>query len=103
MLRPRDGGASGRFVGWLEDATGAKRIHFTFPSSGESTIQVGVFEANVAAGGSGKESATVPLPPVSARGESFSGPLVGSTRYTLGQPVAIGMAKLRAEHPPQRS
>ena len=90
----RGGSTSARFVGWLEDATGAKRIQFTFPPSGDATIQVGVFEATEVGkkGGEGK----VDQAPTSARGASFAGPLVGSAQFALGDPVAIGQARLRA-------
>jgi hypothetical protein len=93
------GTSSGRFVGWLQDATGAKRIRFTFPSTAgqESNVQVGVFAATEI-GTNGKGKAThVPLPPASACGESFEGPAVGAAQYALGEAVAVGCARLRAE------
>ena len=90
----RKGGTSSRFVGWLEDPTGAKRVQFTFPQSGDSTVQVGVFEATLVskAGGGGKVDA---VPPTAA-GASFAGPLVGNDQYALGDPVAVGLVRLRA-------
>lgn len=91
----RGGATSARFVGWLEDATGAKRIQFTFPASGDSTIQVGVFEATEVGGKKGGEG-KVDQAPTSARGASFAGPLVGNAQFALGDPVAIGQAQLRA-------
>ena len=53
----RSGSGTARFCGWLEDASGAKRIQFAFPPSGQTVIQVGVFEATEASkdgGGAGK-------------------------------------------------
>ena len=88
------GATSARFVGWLEDATGAKRIQFTF--RGDSTIQVGVFEAIEVGGGKTGGGGKVDQAPTSARGASFAGPLVGSAKFALGDPVAIGQARLRA-------
>ena len=85
---------SARFVGWLQDPTGAKRLRFTFPTQGESSVQVGVFAATEAGGASGK-AAQAPAPPPSATGASFAGPTVGSRRYVLGEPVAVGLARLK--------
>ena len=98
QLLLRSSSSTARFVGWLEDATGAKRLKFTFPAEagGASAITVGVFEAT-AAGGAGK--ASVSRPPAAARGASFSGPTVSSESYTLGAPVAAAMLRLRAEAP----
>jgi len=94
----RDSSLSARFVGWLEDGTGAKRLHFTFPANDrESFITIGVFEATEV-GAPGKQRAT-PSPPTSATGASFQGPTVGSARYTLGRPIAMGSARLRAGQP----
>jgi len=89
------GGSSGsaRFVGWLEDATGAKRIQFTFPS-GESTIQVGVFAATEASK-SGEGAGKVHGAPSSASGASFAGPLVGDSVFVLGEPITAGCVRLR--------
>lgn len=98
VLRSSSATAAARFVGWLQDETGAKRIHFTFPMNDrESLIQVGVFEATEV-GAAGKKRAA-PSPPASATGASFEGPLVGSARYELGAPVAIGALRLRAAPP----
>ena len=89
--------SSARFVGWLQDDTGAKRIRFTAPSSDreELIIQIAVFAATECSSAKGKERAT--SAPASAIGESFAGPLVGTKRYTIGEPVAIGSARLRAD------
>ena len=95
VLRPQASHA--RFVGWLQDGTGAKRIRFTFPTGAQndSVVTVGVFSATETEAGS-KET-RVPLPPPSATGESFSGPQVGSARYAHGEVVAFGSAQLRVE------
>ena len=88
--------STARFVGWLEDPTGAKRLKFTFPAEvGKvSAITIGVFDAT-ANGAAGK--ANVSRPPAAARGASFSGPTVSSESFTLGEPVAAAMLRLRAE------
>ena len=88
--------STARFVGWLEDPTGAKRLKFTFPSEAGkvSAITIGVFDAT-ANGAAGK--ASVSRPPAAARGASFSGPTVSSESFTLGEPVAAAMLRLRAE------
>jgi len=98
MRPPR---AKGKLVGWLEDATGAKRIKFTFPACAATTatIQVGVWSATPLASeqsgrGKGKDSAT--RPPASARGEVFSGPVVTDARYAVGDPVGVASVRLRA-------
>ena len=85
---------SARFVGWLEDPTGAKRVQFTFPPSGDMIVQVGVFEATELSkeGGSGK----VDQVPPTAAGASFAGPLVGDGKFAVGEPVAAGIVRLRA-------
>jgi len=90
-------GGTARFVGWLQDPTGAKRIRFTFPAEGgeTSTVQVGVFAATEA-GGKGKEAGSA-QPPPTAVGDSFAGPRVSSTSYQLGEPIAAGMALLLSE------
>lgn len=89
---------SAKFVGWLEDPTGRKRIHFTFPQRGEAQITVGVFLATEI--GSGKDKMSdVSQAPVTATGAGFSGPLVGGARYALGEPIAAASARLRADGP----
>jgi len=91
--------SSAKFVGWLQDETGSKRIHFTFPTHDrESLVQVGIFDATEhdSEKGKGKQRAA-PSPPVTATGASFEGPLVGNSRFTLGAPVAIGALRLKAE------
>ena len=79
------------FVGWLRSAA-----KFTFPTEvGKvSAITIGVFDAT-ANGPAGK--ASVSRPPAAARGASFSGPTVSSESFTLGEPVAAAMLRLRAE------
>ena len=84
-----------RFVGWLDSPDGTKRIHFTFPTSGETEIQVGIFDATPAAPASSK--ADIFQAPQAAVGQGFQGPAVSSERFTLGQPVAIGRARLRSD------
>ena len=84
-----------RFVGWLDSADGTKRIQFCFPATGEAVVQVGVFEAT-ASGGSDKKGGMMRAPDA-ALGAGFQGPAVSNQAYTLGQPVAIGSARLRAE------
>ena len=53
--------STARFVGWLEDPTGAKRLKFTFPAEvGKvSAITIGVFDAT-ANGAAGKASVSRP-------------------------------------------
>jgi hypothetical protein len=98
VLRSSSTAIVGKFIGWLQDETGMKRIHFTFPTNDrESLIQVGVFEATQI-GAAGKKRAA-PSPPASATGASFEGPLVDSARYELGAPVAIGTVRFRAALP----
>ena len=90
--------SSAKFVGWLEDDSGAKRLHFTFPvNDRESLIQISVFDATEVAS-AGKQRAG-PRPPATAMGAAFQGPPVGRARYSLGEPVACGVARLRAELP----
>ena len=93
------GGSSGKahFVGWLEDSTGAKRIQFTFPPSGESTVTVGVFEATESGSKSGRGAGKVHQAPQTASGASFAGPTVGDGTFVLGEPVAAGLVRLRAQ------
>ena len=50
---------------------------------------------STANGAAGK--ASVSRPPAAARGASFSGPTVSSESFTLGEPVAAAMLRLRAE------
>ena len=93
------GGSSGKahFVGWLEDATGAKRVQFTFPPSGESTVTVGVFEATESGSKSDRGAGKVHQAPQTASGASFAGPTVGDGAFVLGEPVAAGLVRLRAQ------
>mmetsp|Transcript_19441 Transcript_19441/g.48937 ORF Transcript_19441/g.48937 Transcript_19441/m.48937 type:complete len:187 (+) Transcript_19441:50-610(+) len=89
----RGGSASARFCGWLEDPTGAKRVQFAFPPSGQSVVQVGVFEATEASKQVGA-AAKVHPPPPAAGGASFAGPQVGQGEYVLGEPVAASLVRL---------
>ena len=92
----RTGGRVAKFVGWLQDPTGAKRTRFTFPARGEAVVTIGVFTATELnqSGKSAKQH--TPQPPANALGETFSGPLVGNSAFTIGQPVGAGMIRLRA-------
>ena len=93
----RGGSKKARFVGWLQDPTGAKRIRFTAPArSGEtSLVQIAVFAATELQN-PGKAS-VLPQAPTTAMGATFSGPTVGNARFALGEPVGLGMAQLRAD------
>ena len=95
VLRGRT--ARERFIGWLDSPDGTKRVHFTFPATaGETvTIQLGVFEAIASASG-GKKGGAMSAPPT-AMGQGFHGPPVSTEQYSLGQPLAIAEAKLRAQ------
>ena len=84
-----------RFLGWLDSADGTKRLQFTFPVRGEAEIRVGVFEASEAASSDKKSGATMRAPDA-AVGRGFLGPAVTDERFLLGQPVAVGVARLRA-------
>ena len=84
-----------RFIGWLDSPDGTKRLKFCFPASGEVEIQVGVFEATAVGGKDGKSNFM--RAPDAASGAGFSGPAVSMQSFTLGQPVAIGVARLRAD------
>lgn len=91
----KGGGERVKFVGWLDSPDGTKRVHFTFPASGEITIQVGIFEATAAAGGDGKKGGATSAPAF-AQGNGFRGPQVSTAQFVIGEPVAIAAAKLRA-------
>ena len=94
-----------KFVGWIDnsvaanDGTQTKRIKFTVPASGEAEIRVGVFEATAAPDGGGKgkgKDGGGRAAPSEAHGDGFIGPPVSNQRFVLGQPVAIGVARVRA-------
>jgi hypothetical protein len=89
--------AGGRFTGWLEDATGAKRLKFVFPATAgqTATIKVGVFEGTL--DGTAAKASIMPPAPGTDVGASFAGPLVGTAVYKLGDIVAIGAVQLQAE------
>ena len=85
-----------RFLGWLDSADGTKRLQFTFPTRGEAEIHVGVFEASEPASADKKGSGATMRAPDAATGRGFLGPAVTEERFVIGQPVAIGVARLRA-------
>ena len=88
-----------RFVGWLESPDGTKRCKFTFPAEAgaEVLVQVAVLEATAIGGDDKASMAASPRPPRSHAGDSFAGPKVSNARFTLGAPLALGMARLRAQ------
>lgn len=88
-----------RFVGWLESPDGTKRCKFTFPAEAEAEVlvQVAVLEATAIGGDDKASMAASPRPPRSHAGDSFAGPKVSNARFTLGAPLALGMARLRAQ------
>lgn len=95
IVRAGDGRQTVKFIGWLDSPDGTKRIKFTFPASGETQIQVGVFEGTSAGSGKDKQrDGGFAAPPV-ASGQGFEGPPVSMESVRLGQPVAIGVARLR--------
>ena len=85
--------STARFVGWLEDPTGAKRLKFVPGDWKVSAIDWRLRRDGEWRGGQGGVS----RPPAAARGASFSGPTVSSESFTLGEPVAAAMLRLRAE------
>lgn len=99
VLSPPRSSRRCKFIGWLDDPTGAKRIKFTFPNHafGESTIRVGVFRATPLEGGGGKGKDKAAMrPPPSAHGEVFAGPQVTDFRFAVGETVGVGSARLRS-------